>query len=60
MSVGAAFVEDVGALNLRRMNELLWKKLRPGLKPALDDYLASIDTIYSIGLYLKEVSQVLR
>jgi RNA polymerase primary sigma factor len=60
LSAGVAFVEDAPASESPE-NELVAmeeSEAGPGPEPGLDDYLANIDTTDSIGLYLKEVSQV--
>jgi RNA polymerase primary sigma factor len=60
LSAGVAFVEDAPASEPPE-NELVAveeTEAGPGPELALDDYLANIDTIDGIGLYLKEVAQV--
>jgi RNA polymerase primary sigma factor len=64
LSAGVAFVEDAPA-SVPPESELVVveeteAEAEAGPEPelALDDYLANIDTTDSIGLYLKEVSQV--
>jgi RNA polymerase primary sigma factor len=60
LSAGVAFVEDAPASEAPE-NELVAmeeSEAGPGPEPGLDDYLANIDTTDSIGLYLKEVSQI--
>jgi RNA polymerase primary sigma factor len=58
MSAGVAFVEDAPAIEPPENELVAVEETEAGSEPALDDYLASIDTTDSIGLYLKEVSQV--
>ena len=60
LSAGVAFVEDAPASEAPA-NELVALEetgTGPAPEPVLDDYLAAIDTTDSIGLYLKEISQV--
>ena len=60
LSAGVAFVEDAPASEPAE-NELVAveeTEAEPEPELTLDDYLAAIDTTDSIGLYLKEVSQV--
>ena len=60
LSAGVAFVEDAPASEAPE-NELVAmeeSEAGPRPEPGLDDYLSNIDTTDSIGLYLKEVSQV--
>jgi RNA polymerase primary sigma factor len=60
LSAGVAFVEDAPASEPPE-NELVAveeTEAGPGPELALDDYLANVDTIDGIGLYLKEVAQV--
>ena len=58
LSAGVAFVEDAPAIEPPENELVAVEETEAGSEPALDDYLASIDTTDSIGLYLKEVSQV--
>ena len=60
LSAGVAFVDDAPASDVPE-NELAAaeeSESGPELESAPDDYLANIDTTDSIGLYLKEISQV--
>jgi RNA polymerase primary sigma factor len=58
LSAGVAFVEDAPAIEPPENELVAVGETEAGSEPALDDYLAAIDTTDSIGLYLKEVSQV--
>jgi len=60
LSAGVAFVEDAPASEPPENELVAMEETEAGPEPviALDDYLANIDTTDSIGLYLKEVSQV--
>ena len=58
LSAGVAFVEDAPAIEPPENELVAVEETEAGSEPALDDYLAAIDTTDSIGLYLKEVSQV--
>ena len=58
LSAGVAFVEDAPAIEPPENELVAVGETVAGSEPALDDYLAAIDTTDSIGLYLKEVSQV--
>ena len=60
LSAGVAFVEDAPASEPAENELVAVEETEAGPEPelALDDYLAAIDTTDSIGLYLKEVSQV--
>jgi RNA polymerase primary sigma factor len=60
LNAGVAFVEDAPASEPPENELVAVKETEAGPEPelALDDYLANIDTTDSIGLYLKEVSQV--
>ncbi len=58
LSAGVAFVEDASAGEPPENELVAVEETGPGPEPALDDYLADIDTTDGIGLYLKEVSQV--
>jgi RNA polymerase primary sigma factor len=60
LSAGVAFVEDAPASEAPE-NELVAveeTEAGPGPELSLEDHLANIDTFDTIGLYLKEVSQV--
>jgi len=61
LSAGVPFVEDAN-LTEPSEDELVaveaTEEAEPEADPALDDYLANIDTDDTIGLYLKEVSRV--
>ena len=60
LSAGVAFVEDAPTSDAPEQEMLVAEETgtepQPDLAP--DDYLANIDTTDSIGLYLKEISQV--
>ncbi len=60
LSAGVAFVEDAPASEAPENELVAVEETETGPEPeiGLDDYLADIDTTDSIGLYLKEVSQV--
>jgi RNA polymerase primary sigma factor len=60
LSAGVAFVEDAPAGEAPENELAAVEEAEAGPAPELapDDYLANIDTTDSIGLYLKEVSQV--
>ena len=60
LSAGVVFVEDAPASEPSENEVVAVEETKAGPEPelALDDYLANIDTTDSIGLYLKEVSQV--
>ncbi len=60
LSAGVAFVEDAPASEPAENELVAVEETEAGPEPelTLDDYLAAIDTTDSIGLYLKEVSQV--
>ena len=60
LSAGVAFVEDAPASEPPENELVAVEETKAGPEPelALDDYLVNIDTTDSIGLYLKEVSQV--
>ena len=60
LSAGVAFVEDAPAGEAPENELSAVEETEAGRTPELtpDDYLAGIDTTDSIGLYLKEVSQV--
>jgi RNA polymerase primary sigma factor len=60
LSAGIAFVEDAPAVEPaeNELNSLEDGEAGPQPDSVPDDYLADIDTTDSIGLYLKEVSQV--
>jgi RNA polymerase primary sigma factor len=60
LSAGVAFVEDAPASEPPENELVAVEETEAGPEPelALDDYLANIDTTDSIGLFLKEVSQV--
>ena len=60
LSAGIAFVEDAPAAEAPENELIVVEETEAGPAPELapDDYLAGIDTTDSIGLYLKEVSQV--
>ncbi len=60
LSAGVAFVEDAPASEPPENELVAVEETEAGPEPELapDDYLANIDTTDSIGLYLKEVSQV--
>jgi RNA polymerase primary sigma factor len=60
LSAGIAFVEDAPAVEVPENELAAVEEAGAGPAPELvpDDYLANIDTTDSIGLYLKEVSQV--
>jgi RNA polymerase primary sigma factor len=60
LSAGVAFVEDAPASEPAEHELVAVEETGAGPEPELaqDDYLANIDTTDSIGLYLKEVSQV--
>jgi RNA polymerase primary sigma factor len=60
LSAGVAFVEDIPAIEPPE-NELVAveeTEAEPESELAPEDYLASIDTFDTIGLYFKEASQV--
>jgi len=60
LSAGVAFVEDAPASEAPANELVALEETGTGPAPelVLDDYLAAIDTTDSIGLYLKEISQV--
>jgi RNA polymerase primary sigma factor len=58
LSAGVAFVEDAPASEPPENELAAVEEANAGPEPGLDDYLSNIDTTDSIGLYLKEVSQV--
>ena len=60
LSAGVAFVEDAPASEAPEKEAVAVEETEPGHEPnlALDDYLANIESIDGIGLYLKEVAQV--
>jgi RNA polymerase primary sigma factor len=60
LSAGVAFVEDAPAGEAPENELAAVEETEAGPEPelVLDDYLAAIDITDSIGLYLKEVSQV--
>ena len=60
LSAGVAFVEDAPASEPSENELVAVEETEAGSEPELapDDYLANLDTTDSIGLYLKEVSQV--
>jgi RNA polymerase primary sigma factor len=60
LSAGIAFVEDAsnGEPPEKELAAVEEPEARPAPELAPDDYLANIDTTDSIGLYLKEISQV--
>jgi len=60
LSAGVAFVEDAPAIEATENELVAVEETEAGPEPELapEDYLANIDSTDSIGLYLKEVSQV--
>jgi RNA polymerase primary sigma factor len=58
LSAGVAFVEDAPVIEPTEKELAAVQETEAGPDLAPDDYLAHIDTTDSIGLYLKEVSQV--
>jgi RNA polymerase primary sigma factor len=58
LSAGVAFVEDAPDSEPPENELVAVEEAKAGHEPGLDDYLSNIDTTDSIGLYLKEVSQV--
>ncbi len=60
LSAGVAFVEDTPASEPPENELVAVEETEAGPEPglSLDDYLANIDTFDTVGLYLKEVSQV--
>ena len=58
LSAGVAFVEDIPAIEPPENELVAVGETEAGAELAPDDYLASIDTFDTIGLYFKEVSQV--
>ena len=57
LSAGVAFVEDAPAIEPPENELVAVEETEAGSEPALDDYLASIDTFDTIGLYFKEAGQ---
>jgi RNA polymerase primary sigma factor len=60
LSAGVAFVEDNPASESPENEFVAVEETEAGPEPelSLDDYLANIDTFDTVGLYIKEVSQV--
>jgi RNA polymerase primary sigma factor len=60
LSAGVAFVEDAPAIEATENELVAVEETEAGPEPELtpEDYLANIDSTDSIGLYLKEISQV--
>ena len=60
LSAGVAFIENAPASEAPENELIALEETEAGPKPklSLDDYLANIDSYDTIGLYLKEVSQV--
>ncbi|HEY5268833.1 MAG TPA: sigma-70 family RNA polymerase sigma factor [Anaerolineales bacterium] len=60
LSAGVAFIENTPASESPENELVVVEETEAGPEPelSLDDYLANIDTFDTIGLYLKEVSQV--
>jgi RNA polymerase primary sigma factor len=58
LSAGVAFVEDAPDSEPPENELVAVEEAKAGPEPGLDDYLSNIDTTDSVGLYLKEVSQV--
>jgi len=60
LSAGVAFVEDTPASESPENEFVAVEETEAGPEPelSLDNYLANIDTFDTVGLYIKEVSQV--